>query len=200
MKTIKRLAALIMPPFVLAGCVGASVVSESKLPAHQAKVSSLLIVMDSSVFAGEQFHGNGKPYLAAMADVLRDQAGNIPVTVVTVDPMSLENDVGRAIIANKPSQIMVVHTVSLQSNRYGPVSATWQLDIEDVSQHSVVSNGAPTGQTSVSRRPIYRVRVSGLTCMGLLSIESVVRGCGAKVGQTFVDRLREAHVMTPNIG
>lgn len=200
MKTLQRLAAFSMPLFVLAGCVGASVVDESRRPAQPAKVSSLLIVMDASVFGSDQLHGNGRNYLASMAGVLRDQAGNIPVTVVTVDPMSLDNDLGRAIIANKPSQIMRVHTVSVQSDRYGPVSATWQLDVENVSQHPAASNGASAGQITVERRPIYRVRVSGPTCSSVLAIESVVRGCGAKVGQAFVDRLRESHVMTPNNG
>ncbi|MCY0387412.1 hypothetical protein OVY01_09215 [Robbsia sp. Bb-Pol-6] len=109
-----------------------------------------------------------------MADVLRNQAGNIPVTVVTIDPMALDNELGEAIIANKPGQIMRVHTVSVRSNQYGPLASTWQLDIDNVSQHPVAPSGTSAGQVAVTRRTIYRVRVSGPTCMGSLSSEGRV--------------------------
>ncbi|MFD1560160.1 hypothetical protein ACFSHT_31700 [Paraburkholderia silviterrae] len=194
-----KLFAVSVAAILIAGCAQPEILQESRAPGEVAKVRSLLIAVDGSAFSNAQFGHYGRLYINAMGETLRDSAGSIPVSLVTTDAMQLQDEIAKAVISTKPSQIMRLHTVSVTSTRGRPIEAVWQVDITNVSVRTIDAASDPGKfQTQITSRAVYRVQLSGPTCLaGLITTEARVESCGREMGNTIASRLRTVHVMTP---
>ncbi|CAB3763309.1 hypothetical protein LMG29660_04722 [Burkholderia puraquae] len=106
--------------------------------------------------------------------------------------MKFVNPVPSALRAMRPSHTIRLFTESATA-RYGTaISATWQMEVSNVTTALVPATGDKPGGTRYTMKPIYRARADGETC---LDSDSLAKKCGAAMGKLFGDTLRAAHVV-----
>lgn len=192
MKTIRGIAICVVAALV-SGCVATpNLIGEGTAGIAPTKADAILIVVDGKIFDAPAFGSEGRAYLAGLGEGIRDALAGVPTKVVELDEMKFGNPVPSALQAMRPSHTIRLFTES-DMVRYGtPISATWQMEVSNVTAASVpASNGKPAG-TRYTIKPIYRARADGETC---LDSDSLAKKCGAAMGKMFGDTLRAAHVM-----
>jgi hypothetical protein len=181
---------------LLSGCMQPEIVRESAVPVNTVQVRSLVIAVDDSGITSTRFARYREAYLGAMETALKDSEGDVPVTLVTTNAMQLNDEVARAVVAAKPSQLMRLHVVSVTSRSEEPLSLVWQLDLSNVTLEPLDVSTSP-GKFHLVYKAVYRVQLSGPVCMdSLLNVQHAVASCGQQMGEALVKRLREVHVVT----
>jgi hypothetical protein len=183
---------------LVAGCANPELVQESPVPEHTVQVSSLVVEVDDSAFARTIFGHFGKTYVDAMGRAIKDSESDIPVSLVTTNAMQLHEKGVEAIIEAKPTHLIRLHAVSTLSRAGEPVAVVWQLDLMSVTVTALDVSNRP-GTYRVTYLPVYRVQLSGPFCIDdtTLTVQHQVAQCGQEMGDAFVKRLKERHVMTP---
>jgi hypothetical protein len=183
---------------LVAGCANPELVQESLVPEHTVQVSSLVVEVDDSAFARTAFGHLGNAYVDAMGRVVKDSESDIPVLLVTTNAMQLHEKGVEAIIEARPTHLIRLHVVSTLSRAEQPVAVIWQLDLMSVTVTALDVSNRP-GTYRVSYKPVYRVQLSGHLCIDdtTLTVQHQVAQCGQQMGDAFVRRLKERHVMTP---
>ena len=183
---------------LVAGCANPELVQEFLVPEHTVQVSSLVVDVDDSAFARTAFGHLGNAYVDAMGRVVKDSESDIPVLLVTTNAMQLHEKGVEAIIEARPTHLIRLHVVSTLSRAEQPVAVIWQLDLMSVTVTALDVSNRP-GTYRVSYKPVYRVQLSGPLCIDdtTLTVQHQVAQCGQQMGDAFVRRLKERHVMTP---
>jgi hypothetical protein len=183
---------------LVAGCANPELVQESLVPEHTVQVSSLVVEVDDSAFARTAFGYLGNAYVDAMGRAVKDSESDIPVLLVTTNAMQLHEKGVEAIIEARPTHLIRLHVVSTLSRAEQPVAVIWQLDLMSVTVTALDVSNRP-GTYRVSYKPVYRVQLSGPLCIDdtTLTVQHQVAQCGQRMGDAFVRRLKERHVMTP---
>jgi hypothetical protein len=183
---------------LVAGCANPELVQESLVPEHTVQVSSLVVEVDDSAFARTAFGHLGNAYVDAMGRAVKDSESDIPVLLVTTNAMQLHEKGVEAIIEARPTHLIRLHVVSTLSRAEQPVAVIWQLDLMSVTVTALDVSNRP-GTYRVSYKPVYRVQLSGPLCIDdtTLTVQHQVAQCGQQMGDAFVRRLKERHVMTP---
>lgn len=138
MKTIGGIATCVVAALV-SGCVATpNLIGEGTAGIAPTKADAILIVVDGKVFDAPAFGSEGRAYLAGLGDGIRDALAGVPTKVVELDEMRFVNPVPLALQAMRPS-----HTIGLFTEsdilRYGtPISATWQMEVSNVTQDGSV--------------------------------------------------------------
>ena len=198
MKIERWLLATVMG-LLLEGCMQPEIVRESAVPENTVQVRSLVIAVDDSMISPTRFGRNGKVYVDAMEAALKSSEGDIPVSLVTTNAMQLQDEVAKAVISAKPSQLIRLHVVSVISRSEQPLTLVWQLDLMDVKVEplDVLTN---PGKFRLVYKAVYRVQLSGPVCMdSILNPQNDAASCGQQMGEAFAKRLREVHVTTAAI-
>ncbi|AXF19433.1 hypothetical protein CUJ89_02160 [Burkholderia pyrrocinia] len=121
----------------------------------------------------------------------------MPTKVVELDIMKFVNPVPSALRAMRPSHTIRLFTES-DMLRYGtPISATWQMEVSNVTTAPVPATSDKPAGTRYTIKPIYKARADGETC---LDSDSLAKKCGTAMGKMFGDALRAAHVMRIGVG
>jgi hypothetical protein len=181
---------------LLEGCIQPEIVRESAVPENTVQVRSLVIAVDDSMISPTLFGRFGRAYVDAMEAALKDNEGDVPVSLVTTNETQLHDAVARAVISKKPSQLMRLRIVAVTSQSEKPISLIWQLDLMDVKVEPLDVSTNP-GKFHLTYKAIYRVQLTGPVCIdGLLNAQNEVAACGQQMGEGFAKRLREVHVTT----
>jgi hypothetical protein len=157
-----------------------------------------VVEVDDSAFARTAFGHLGNAYVDAMGRAVKDSESDIPVLLVTTNAMQLHEKGVEAIIEARPTHLIRLHVVSTLSRAEQPVAVIWQLDLMSVTVTALDVSNRP-GTYRVSYKPVYRVQLSGPLCIDdtTLTVQHQVAQCGQRMGDAFVRRLKERHVMTP---
>ena len=197
MKTMRGIAVCVVAALV-SGCVATpNLLGEGTAGATPTQASSILIVVDGRMFDAPSFGKEGRAYLVGLGEGIQGALADVPTKVVELDVMKFVNPVPSALQAMSPS-----HTIRLFAEsdmmRYGtPISATWQMEVSDVTTAPVPATNDKPGGTRYTIKPIYKARANGETC---LDSDSLARKCGVAMGKMFGETLRAAHVVRIGTG
>jgi hypothetical protein len=70
---------------LLEGCIPTEIVRESAVPENTVQVRSLVIAVDDSMISPTLFGRFGRAYVDAMEAALKDNEGDVPVSLVTTN-------------------------------------------------------------------------------------------------------------------
>lgn len=197
MKTLRGLTTCVVAALV-SGCVATpNLIGENTAGIAPTEATAILVVVDGKAFDGPAFGSEGRAYLAGLGEGILAALAGVPTKVVELDEMKFVNPVPAALRAMGPSHTIRLFTES-EMARYGtPISATWQMEVSNVTTTLVPATGDKPGGTRYTIKPIYKARADGETC---LDSDSLAKKCGAAMGKMFGDTLRAAHVVQIGTG
>ncbi|MDN7182187.1 hypothetical protein M0D69_30070 [Caballeronia sp. SEWSISQ10-4 2] len=199
MKISFRILALVFAAMLESCAVSPRLLEQTSSARSSIPATNVLIVVDGKAFGNPPFGPGGHAYMDAMGFALQEGLTGLPVHVVTIDPMQLENPEMKALNEIHPNYVLRLRTLSVISRNAVPITAVWQLDASEVSTTASRLPGQPQlTRTQFNFRAVYRARAQGPTCSGsLLGSEDSARRCGGAMGKVFADALLDAQVFTP---
>lgn len=113
------------------------------------------------MFDAPSFGKEGRAYLVGLGEGIQGALADVPTKVVELDVMKFVNPVPSALQAMSPSHTIRLFTES-DMMRYGtPISATWQMEVSDVTTAPVPATNDKLGGTRYTIKPIYKARANG---------------------------------------
>lgn len=130
--------------------------------------------------------------MSGLGKGMQEALTNIPTKVIRLDAMGFDNQVQPTITAMRPSHVVRLSTVSELSRRGTPISATWQIDVSNVTATPVLAANENPASTHFMVQPIYRAQADGETC---IDTDRLAQKCGIEMGKLLGNAVRAAHVM-----
>ncbi|MDR0244893.1 MAG: hypothetical protein LBJ65_25130 [Burkholderia sp.] len=176
MKTLRGLTTCVVAALV-SGCVATpNLIGESTAGIAPTEATAILVVVDGKTFDGQAFGSEGRAYLAGLGEGIQNALTGVPTKVVELDEMKFVNPVPAALQATRPSHTIHLFTESGIA-RYGtPISATWQMEVSNVTIAPVPATVDKPASTRYTIKPVYKARADGETC---LDSDSLAKKCGA---------------------
>ncbi|MDN7562286.1 hypothetical protein [Burkholderia orbicola] len=193
MKILQCFAACAITTLV-SGCINTppNLLRESSAGIAPSAAHNILVIVNGTAFDAPIFGSQGPAYLSGLGQGTQEALTNIPTKVIRIDAMEFDNQVQQTITAMRPSHVIRLSTVSELSRRGTPISATWQIDVSNVTATPVpAANGRPAN-THFTVQPIYRAQADGETC---IDTDSLAKKCGTEMGKLLGNAVRAAHVM-----
>ncbi|MFM0213844.1 hypothetical protein PQQ96_41410, partial [Paraburkholderia sediminicola] len=189
MKKLFRVVALVFT-VVLTGCATSpQLLEQTSAERTSVPAKSVLIVINGAVFDNPPFGPGGRVFLDAMGSALQESVSGVPVRVIAIDPMQLENPEAKALNEMHPNYVLRLHTVSLTTRNGIPVNAVWQLDAAEVSTSVTTSEAQGPAQMTSTRfnfRTVYRARAQGRAGPGsVFDSANSAQNCGSAMGKTL---------------
>jgi hypothetical protein len=197
MKALRGLTTCAVAALV-SGCVATpNLIGENTAGIAPTEATAILVVVDGKAFDGPAFGSEGRAYLAGLGEGLQAALAGVPTKIVELDEMKFVNPVPAALRAVRPSHTIRLFTESETARHDTPISATWQMEVSNVTTTLVPATGDKPGGTRYTIKPIYKARADGETC---LDSDGLAKKCGAAMGKMFGETLRAAHVMQMGAG
>ncbi|VWM16680.1 hypothetical protein [Burkholderia lata] len=117
-----------------------------------------------------------------------------PSVIPTSTPQPANDCITKPLVAAHGNRLF---TESATVRYSTPISATWQMEVSNVTTALVPATGDKPDGTRFMMKPIYIALADGENC---LDSDSLARKCDRAMGKMFGETLRAAHVVQMGAG